>query len=287
MEHRSKEQWRAFLEKAMENAPPVSPARPIRPVSIGEYVQALRNFAAEITENQRGMLTGHAMAPGQALTMTELAALIGFPSYSAANLQYGILAGKLVDALGIARPQYLVYAIASFDEDPETEHSRAHMYPELYQALQQLGWSPALPAVQTDDEASDTALTATEKQQLSAARIGQGQFRSALLAYWGGGCALTGCDLLPTLVASHIRPWARSNNSQRLDPFNGLLLSANADRLFDQGLMSFTDTGQMLLKAIVRDDQLLALGLERNQSLLRVSPEHLPYLAAHRAIHGF
>ncbi|MBV2132072.1 HNH endonuclease [Pseudomonas sp. MAP12] len=285
MEPKSKEQWRAFLEKAIENAPPVSPARAIRPVSVGEYVQALSKIEADITENQRSMLTGHAMSPGQSLTMSELAALVGFPSYSAANLQYGLLAGKLVDVLGIVRPKFLVYAIASFDDDPETAHSRAHMYPELYQALQQLGWIPAVSAVKADDEESDT--TSTERQQFSVARIGQEQFRSALLAFWGGRCALTGCDLLPTLVASYIRPWSLSNSSQRLDPFNGLLLSANADRLFDQGLMSFAGSGLMLLKSIVTDEQLGALGLSRNQSLMRVAPEHLPYLAAHRALHGF
>lgn len=287
MEFQNKDQVRALIEKAMKNAPPVLDARAIRPISVGEYVYALRAIAPDMTDNQRRMLLGHAQAPGWVLTMSELAALAGFPSHSAANLQYGLFAGTLLEVLGVPRPKYLVYGLAHFDSDPDTAHSRAHMYPQLHEALQQLGWIPRATLGPAEGAHSISTLTQTERQSLLNVRIGQTQFRSALVEHWNGRCALTGCDLLPTLVASHIRPWAMSNDEQKLDPFNGLLLSANADRLFDQGLMSFDSAGRVLLKPLVTDQHLAALGLSRELSITVLSEEHLPYLAAHRSIHGF
>jgi hypothetical protein len=84
----------------------------------------------------------------------------------------------------------------------------------------------------------------TEREQLAKARVGQGRFRAAVTAKWGHGevCALTGIAIAEMLVASHIKPWRDSENHERLDPMNGLLLAAHADRLFDRYLMSFKKT---------------------------------------------
>lgn len=86
----------------------------------------------------------------------------------------------------------------------------------------------------------------TERDQLAKARIGQGRFRADVIAKWGRGevCALTGAAIPEMLVASHIKPWRKSSNEERLDPMNGLLLVANVDRLFDRNLMSFKRTGE-------------------------------------------
>lgn len=287
MEFKGKEQLGAFLVKAVEAAPTISPLRGIRPVSAGEYAQALHNIEASITENQRKMLLGHALAPQQTQSMSQLAAIADYPDFQAANSQYGKLGRKLVNALGIPPPKFLVYAMASFADDPDAGKSRAHMYPELLDALRLLGWIPADLTTKEPDDFVDESLTSTERLQLSAARIGQGQFRTALLALWKERCALTGCSLLTVLVASHIKPWAKSSNAERLDPYNGLLLSGSADRLFDQGLISFTDSGQMLVKHIITDEQLASIGLSRSQSLSQIKPAHQPYLAAHRTIYGF
>ncbi|CAG4901537.1 HNH endonuclease [Paraburkholderia gardini] len=85
----------------------------------------------------------------------------------------------------------------------------------------------------------------TERDQLTKARVGQGRFRADVTARWGRGeaCALTGIAIDEMLVASHIKPWRDSSNSERMDPMNGLLLVAHADRLFDRHLMSFKKVG--------------------------------------------
>jgi hypothetical protein len=81
----------------------------------------------------------------------------------------------------------------------------------------------------------------TEREVLAKARVGQGRFRADLVATWRKGevCALTGLAVPEMLIAAHIKPWRDSTNAERLDPMNGLLLVAHADKLFDRYLMSF------------------------------------------------
>ena len=73
----------------------------------------------------------------------------------------------------------------------------------------------------------------TTRQALINARLGHGQFRVDLERRWNGRCALTGCGITAMLRASHIKPWAKSSNHDRLNPDNGLLLAAHVDALFD------------------------------------------------------
>lgn len=85
----------------------------------------------------------------------------------------------------------------------------------------------------------------TTRAVLIDARIGQGRFRDDLLRLWNGRCAVTGCEILEILRASHIRPWSKSTDRERLDPENGVLLSAQLDCLFDRYLISFSNSGEM------------------------------------------
>ena len=63
-------------------------------------------------------------------------------------------------------------------------------------------------------------------------------------------CALTGLAIPEMLIASHIKPWRESSNEERLDPMNGLLLAAHADKLFDRFLMSFEESRAGFISAI-------------------------------------
>ncbi|WP_453976647.1 HNH endonuclease [Brevundimonas sp. Marseille-Q4549] len=90
-------------------------------------------------------------------------------------------------------------------------------------------------------------ISATVRAALVQARIGQGAYRADLMAAWNGRCAVTGCGIPEMLRASHVQPWRASDNGQRLDPENGLILSAHLDALFDRGLITFADDGSMLV----------------------------------------
>lgn len=127
----------------------------------------------------------------------------------------------------------------------------------------------------------------TVRRALVDARIGQGSYRRKMLLLWSNSCAVSGASLQPVLVASHAKPWAESSNAERLDEYNGLLLAASLDRLFDRGLISFGSDGQILRKDSVTDAELARVGLTPCSALRKVHPRHLPYLSAHRQKHGF
>jgi len=128
----------------------------------------------------------------------------------------------------------------------------------------------------------DPSLSATQKDQLIKARVGQGAFRDALMGHWKKRCCVTRCAIGPVLRASHIKPWRVSSNSERLDKFNGLLLTANIDLLFDRGFISFSDAGEILRAPGISVEQLQALGCNP-AGKIRLASRHLPYLAYHRA----
>lgn len=125
----------------------------------------------------------------------------------------------------------------------------------------------------------------TEALALTKRRVGQDLFRKALMEYWGGACAVTGINIPELLRASHAKPWAHcASDAERLDAFNGFLLSALFDALFDSGLITFHDDGRMVVSTAVgaTQQQLLGLDTEALPSLRWISPNHLPYLAWHR-----
>lgn len=89
-------------------------------------------------------------------------------------------------------------------------------------------------------------ITATQKEQLVQARIGQGLFRQNVERI-ESACRITGVKDRRVLIASHIKPWKDSTNEERLDGHNGLLLSPHIDKLFDKGWISFTQKGALMV----------------------------------------
>ncbi|GHT06921.1 endonuclease [Planctomycetales bacterium] len=78
-----------------------------------------------------------------------------------------------------------------------------------------------------------------DKTQLQKIRVGQTFFRQALLAVYEGKCCITGLAITELLRASHIKPWAQSNDvNEKTNPQNGLLLNALHDAAFDNGYIT-------------------------------------------------
>lgn len=74
----------------------------------------------------------------------------------------------------------------------------------------------------------------------TTARVGQSFFRAAILSAYNGKCCITGLSETRLLVASHIIPW-REDDSNRLNPRNGLLLSMLHDKAFDLGIITINE----------------------------------------------
>ena len=126
-------------------------------------------------------------------------------------------------------------------------------------------------------------LRGTEVERWVRQRLGQQAFRGAMLDYWGNACAVTGIAIPEVLRASHAKPWADcASDAERLDVFNGFLLSANLDALFDRFLVSFDDAGELLIAPRISPPARALLGLNQPRRLRWLAREHLPYLRFHR-----
>lgn len=128
-------------------------------------------------------------------------------------------------------------------------------------------------------------LSDTEKSVLIKSRVGQGKYRAGLLRKYNGKCVVTGIDKSDLLIASHIKPWSISNNDERIDIENGLLLCPNFDKLFDCGLLTFSNSGKIYISSFVNEDNIRRLHIERETVVdLKISNRMKAYLDYHRDV---
>ena len=128
---------------------------------------------------------------------------------------------------------------------------------------------------------------ATEVLRLQSARVGQNRFRAALDAQWNSKCPLTGIRERALLRASHIVPWNRcTDEAERLEPANGLLLSSLWDAAFDRGIASFDDDGCAMLSAGIDSAAATTLRHGRSTKLVGLTSGNRDRLKLHRAMHG-
>lgn len=97
-----------------------------------------------------------------------------------------------------------------------------------------------------EEEIIESNVPLEEKKQLIRARIGQGEYRMKLLAECPY-CPITLISDDRLLIASHIKPWASSDDFEKTDPKNGFMLTPTFDRLFDRGFLSFTNDKKTIL----------------------------------------
>jgi putative restriction endonuclease len=128
------------------------------------------------------------------------------------------------------------------------------------------------------------AAKSTEVLRLVRQRVGQQAFRHAMLDYWGGACAVTSVALPQVLRASHAKAWALcDSDAERLDVYNGFLLSANLDALFDTYLVTFDGTGTLQISELVSDVERSRLGLSNGMKLRWLDEKHQRYLEFQRS----
>lgn len=85
-------------------------------------------------------------------------------------------------------------------------------------------------------------------------RVNQSAFRQIVLANYSGKCAITGVDISELLIASHIIPWSQ-NEKERLNPENGICLSALYDKAFDKGLIGISEKYQILISKGIKSKE--------------------------------
>ena len=120
-----------------------------------------------------------------------------------------------------------------------------------------------------------------EKSQWTKSRRGQGVFKSNVRLV-EQRCRVTGLSDMKHLRASHIKPWKYSDNNEKLDRYNGLLLSPHIDHLFDQGFISFNDEGFMMVSTQLEIEVLDKWLIDPNLNVGMFTLEQCQYLRFHR-----
>lgn len=106
--------------------------------------------------------------------------------------------------------------------------------------------SKLIDRLQINDKGSDIEVRAKR-------RIGQDIFRAMLLDIYDSKCCLTGLDVPEVLRASHIIPWSECVKT-RLNPENGLCLSATYDAAFDKYLITFDEDYRLVLSPLLKEE---------------------------------
>lgn len=136
--------------------------------------------------------------------------------------------------------------------------------------------------IEKENEEIENLKDNEENRVLVSARKGQGKYRVELLKLCPF-CPITLISDDRILIASHIKPWAKSNDFEKTDPLNGFMLTPTFDYLFDNGFLSFSDNKKAILSPFLSNMTYSKIGISDGKTF-----NHLPiegrekYLEYHR-----
>lgn len=122
-----------------------------------------------------------------------------------------------------------------------------------------------------------------EKIQLVKARRGQGLFKANVRLY-ESQCRVTLVNSIKHLRASHIKPWSHSDDQEKIDGANGLLLAPHVDHLFDRGFISFSGGGDLLVSPVLDRSVLERWAIPLPRNVGKFDPHQCAYLEYHRDV---
>ncbi len=135
-------------------------------------------------------------------------------------------------------------------------------------------------AMKIEKEVSCLELNGEDREAIVKIRVNQDIFREMLLKKFGK-CCLCGVSHDTLLVASHIKPWSVSENNEKLDINNGLLLCPNHDKLFDKGYISFDNDGKILISGELKQNDRLFMNVSPDMQV-NLNAENKRYMIYHR-----
>jgi HNH endonuclease len=126
-----------------------------------------------------------------------------------------------------------------------------------------------------------TDIGPTQKSELLKARHGQGGFRESVERN-EHSCRITGVLDRRHLWATHIKPWCDCDDAEKLDGFNGLLMSPHIAHLFERGYVSFSDEGDLLISQELNPVVLENWHIAPSLNVGAFRPEQCYFLDFHR-----
>lgn len=121
----------------------------------------------------------------------------------------------------------------------------------------------------------------TERKAVVKVRLGQSELRNKILKK-RKECEICKIKNEKLLIISHIKPWAKSNDLEKLSEDNILLLCPMHDALFDKGLISFNENGEILISSELDDNELKLMNIDKGSNIKINSEEQTKFLKYHR-----
>lgn len=181
-----------------------------------------------------------------------------------------------------SKPVHIVFSSLDYDDNTNNESliNVYHWKPEKA-GMTSSAKTSKKGVISPRRKASYKPPNITERQGIVTSRVGQGYYRSQLLEKFNNRCAVTKSGFHSILIASHIVPWSQSTDDERLDVNNGILLSPLYDALFDKHLISFDESGMILINEEVAKEA-GKLNIDIN-ACIEVDADLEVYLRRHRA----
>ena len=146
-----------------------------------------------------------------------------------------------------------------------------------------IGYKMPKEIEQENEINSKSNLSQKMKETMIKARTGQGEYRNKLLLECPY-CPFTLVNDERLLIASHIKPWSKSNDKEKIDPKNGFMLTPTYDRLFDQGFITFDDNKKLYVSPWISPMNQKRLNIYTNKFIeyLQLDEKRIEYLKYHR-----
>ena len=134
-----------------------------------------------------------------------------------------------------------------------------------------------------EQKIQESNVSPKKKQTLISARVGQGEYRRKLLEECPF-CPFTQVNDERLLIASHIKPWAKSNDKEKVDPKNGFMFTPTFDKLFDRGFITLSADKTIVVSPWLSPMNQKRLGIHTGKSVppLQLCDERLKYLEYHK-----
>lgn len=135
-----------------------------------------------------------------------------------------------------------------------------------------------------EEQQKDEVIQQEEKKsKAKRGRDGQIKYREKLLEQCPF-CPFTGIADDRLLIASHIKPWVAANEKEKVDPYNGYMLSPLYDKLFDRGFITFTENRHVILSSMIAPRTWKQIKLENDTFIQRLpmDDKRIEYLKYHQ-----
>ncbi len=109
----------------------------IRTITVKQYKTAFTTLRDQISAKELSMLEANYKALNFAFTATQLANMMGYKNFQAANIRYGTLAGKFCKFFQVDPTEKLLVLV---DIKKLTKEWHWTMHPRVVQALRELNW---------------------------------------------------------------------------------------------------------------------------------------------------